>query len=300
MKIATMEWRGRRGIGIVDAEAATVRPVLASGGAAGGEWSGRTLRERIEAGEPLSALLDCLGAPLPLAEVRLLAPIPEPRRNILCIGKNYRAHAEEFARSGFDTTGAPPGAAAPERPIVFTKATTTVIGPGDAILPHLGLTAQMDYEIELAVIIGRRGRGIAPADAYAHVWGYTIVNDITARDLQRDHQQWFLGKSLDTFCPMGPWAVTADEIDPGNTALRCYINGELRQEGNTRLFLFDIPALISCLSAGITLLPGDLIATGTPAGVGAGFVPPRFLRPGDEIRSVIDGIGEMTHRVAAG
>jgi 2-keto-4-pentenoate hydratase/2-oxohepta-3-ene-1,7-dioic acid hydratase in catechol pathway len=156
----------------------------------------------------------------------------------------------------------------------------------------------MDYEIELAVIIGRRGRGICREEAYDHVWGYTIVNDITARDLQRDHKQWFLGKSLDTFCPMGPWAVSAEELDPGNVGLRCYVNGDLRQDGNTSLFLFDIPALIACISAGITLLPGDIIATGTPAGVGAGLDPPRFLQPGDEVHCLIDGIGEMRNRIA--
>ncbi|MGH6990490.1 MAG: fumarylacetoacetate hydrolase family protein, partial [Stellaceae bacterium] len=181
---------------------------------------------------------------------------------------------------------------------IFTKPASTVIAPGAAIERHADLTSELDYEAELAVIIGRGGRGIAAADAHGHVWGYTIVNDVTARDLQKRHRQWLIGKSLDGFCPMGPWIVSADEIDAGNLDVKCWVNGELRQDANTRDMIFDIPTLIATLSAGITLEPGDIIATGTPAGVGIGFTPPRFLASGDEIRIAIAGIGELVNNVA--
>ncbi|MCB1448132.1 MAG: fumarylacetoacetate hydrolase family protein, partial [Rhizobiaceae bacterium] len=153
------------------------------------------------------------------------------------------------------------------------------------------------YEAELAVIIGRGGRNIQPADAMAHVWGYTIVNDVTARDLQGRYSQWLIGKSQDTFCPMGPFAVTADDIDLGDTAVRCFVNGELRQDANTRDLIFDVPTIIATLSAGITLMPGDVIATGTPAGVGIGFSPPKYLRGGDLVRVEIGGIGALENRL---
>jgi 2-keto-4-pentenoate hydratase/2-oxohepta-3-ene-1,7-dioic acid hydratase in catechol pathway len=232
--------------------------------------------------------------PFPLSSVRLLAPIPEPARNVMCVGKNYRDHSAEFARSGFD---ADPGADIPARPVIFTKSPGSVIGPGDSIDPHLSLTRGLDYEAELAVIIGPGGRGIPAQRAWDHVWGYTIINDVTARDLQRDHKQWFLGKSLDTFCPMGPWAVTADEADASALSVRCWVNGELRQKASTRDLIFGIPELIETLSAGLTLRPGDIIATGTPAGVGLGFSPPRFLAPGDVVTVEIEGLGTLTNPV---
>lgn len=232
-----------------------------------------------------------------LAGHRLLAPIPCPRRNVFCVGKNYHEHAAEFAHSGFDTSAAK-GETAPECPVVFTKPPSSVIANGEAVLRFAGVTEQLDYEAELAVVIGRPGRGIARADALDHVWGYTIVNDITARDLQQRHRQWFLGKSMDTFCPMGPWIVTADEVgDPANLEVRCWINGELRQHANTRDLIFDIPTIIATISAGITLLPGDIIATGTPAGVGIGFKPPKFLNPGDVMKIAIDKLGTLTNTV---
>jgi 2-keto-4-pentenoate hydratase/2-oxohepta-3-ene-1,7-dioic acid hydratase in catechol pathway len=252
--------------------------------------------------------------PVPLPDVTVLAPIPEPARNVMCVGKNYRDHSAEFARSGFDASGggsgdtSGPGGApeSPSRPVIFTKSAGSVIGPGDAIDPHTDLTSGLDYEAELAVIIGPGDsashgasgvRNIPAERAWAHVWGYTIINDVTARDLQRDHKQWFLGKSLDTFCPMGPWAVTADEVDATSLAVRCWVNGELRQEASTRDLIFGIPELIATLSAGITLHPGDIIATGTPAGVGIGFTPPRFLVPGDEVTVAIEGLGTLTNPV---
>jgi len=234
-----------------------------------------------------------------LAGHRLLAPIPCPRRNVFCVGKNYREHAAEFANSGFDTSAAK-GETAPEFPVVFTKPPSSVIADGEAVQRFAELTQQLDYEAELAIVIGRPGRGITRAEALAHVWGYTIVNDITARDLQQRHRQWFLGKSMDSFCPMGPWIVTADEVgDSADLGVRCWINGELRQNANTRDLIFDIPTIIATISAGITLQPGDVIATGTPAGVGIGFKPPRFLNPGDVMKIAIDKLGILTNPVAA-
>jgi 2-keto-4-pentenoate hydratase/2-oxohepta-3-ene-1,7-dioic acid hydratase in catechol pathway len=233
----------------------------------------------------------------PVAGKRLLAPIPLPQRNIFCVGKNYHEHAKEFSQSGFDTSAAK-GEIAPSAPVVFTKAPSSVVASNDAVLPFSDLTQQLDYEAELAVIIGKGGRGISKADALSHVWGYTIVNDVTARDLQQKHRQWFLGKSMDTFCPMGPWIVTADELDSANLAIRCWINDELRQDANTSDLIFDIPTIIATISAGITLQPGDIIATGTPAGVGIGFTPPKFLKSGDVMKITVDKIGTLINRVA--
>jgi len=236
------------------------------------------------------------GAGRPLSGARLLAPIDRPRRNIFCVGKNYFEHAAEFSKSGFDSS-AKEGEHAPEAPVVFTKASNTVIGPGAAIPSHEGVTSQLDYEAELAVVIGKPGRNIPRERALEHVFGYTIVNDFTARDLQKLHRQWFLGKSLDGFCPMGPALVTADELDAANLDIRCWVNGELRQDANTRQLIFDIPTLIATISAGITLEPGDVIATGTPAGVGIGFNPPRFVKRGDVIRIEVQGIGVLENAV---
>jgi 2-keto-4-pentenoate hydratase/2-oxohepta-3-ene-1,7-dioic acid hydratase in catechol pathway len=237
------------------------------------------------------------GAWKAIAGQKLMAPIPTPRRNIFCVGKNYHEHAKEFSQSGFDTS-ATKGEVAPAAPVVFTKAPSTVVGDKDTVLSFSGVTSQLDYEAELAVVIGKPGRGISKADALKHVWGYTIVNDVTARDLQQKHRQWFLGKSMDTFCPMGPFIVTADEVgDSANLAVRCWINDELRQDANTRDLIFDIPTIIETISAGITLQPGDIIATGTPAGVGLGFNPPKFLKPGDVMKIAIDKLGTLTNRI---
>ncbi|MBO9580114.1 MAG: fumarylacetoacetate hydrolase family protein [Sphingobium sp.] len=234
---------------------------------------------------------------LPLSSVAILAPIPLPARNIFCVGKNYRAHAQEFTRSGFDSSAKSEAETIPEAPIIFTKVPQSVIASGEPILYPRGLSDKIDYEAELAVVIGVGGRGIDRSDAYDHVFGYTIVNDVTARDLQSLHKQWLIGKSLDSFCPMGPWLVTADEVDVANLGIRCWVNDELRQDANTADLIFDIPILIETLSAGITLQPGDIIATGTPAGVGLGFDPPRFLRPGDRVTVEIDGLGRLVNDV---
>ncbi len=244
------------------------------------------------------ALRDASGQPShALSAIRLHAPIPVPRRNIFCVGKNYRDHVLEFGASGYDQPDR--SQEMPEHPVIFSKATTSVTGPFDDIEPHAGVTSELDYEAELGVIIGVGGRGISREDAFEHVWGYTIIDDFTARDLQRQHKQWLIGKSLDTHCPMGPYAVTADEItDVTALQVESRVNGELRQSAPVKDLIFDIPELIATLSAGITLLPGDIIATGTPAGVGIGFDPPKFMVSGDVIEVSITGLGAQRNRIA--
>lgn len=227
---------------------------------------------------------------LPLADVTLMAPIRRPRRNILCVGKNYYSHAKEFHRSGFDSSA---GAdEIPPLPIIFSKAPSSVIGPDVAIPSYLDDTGTTDYEGELGVIIGTGGRGISKQTAMDHVFGFTIINDVTARQLQRDHKQWFIGKSIDGFCPMGPWLVTKDEINAlPDIELRTFVNDELRQKAKLANLIFDIPTIIETISRRTTLEPGDIIATGTPDGVGIGFTPPRFLKPADTVRVEIDKLG---------
>lgn len=253
------------------------------------------LVELIGSATPLEAL-KTEGRSLNLNSVQLLAPIPRPVRNIFCVGKNYTNHAQEFTKSGFDA-GQTAADAIPTSPIIFSKTPETVVAHGDRVWDAEGVSDSIDYEAELAVIIGKGGRGISKADALNHVWGYTILNDVTARDWQKRHKQWHMGKSFDTFGPMGPVAVTVDEIDGANLDLKCWINGELRQDANTSDLIFDIPTLIETLSAGITLVPGDIIATGTPEGVGIGFNPPRFLRRGDVMTIEISGIGRLENRL---
>lgn len=226
----------------------------------------------------------------------VLAPI-SPTRNVMCVGKNYHAHAHEFTNSGFDSSAKDTSEAIPTDPIIFTKAPETIVANGDDIRYPDGISDAIDYEAELAVVIGKGGRGISRAEALDHVFGYTIVNDVTARDLQLKHKQWFIGKSLDTFCPMGPFIATADEIDVGALQVRCWVNGELRQDANTADLIFDVPTLIEVLSRGLTLQPGDVIATGTPAGVGIGFDPPRYLARGDSVAIEITGLGRLENRL---
>ena len=230
--------------------------------------------------------------------MKLKAPVPLPLRNIMCVGKNYIEHAKEFTASGFDSSASSAADAIPTAPIIFTKVPQSVIGPGEAILYPTGVSEQLDYEAELAVIIGKGGKGIPLARTMDHVWGYTIVNDVTARDIQGKHKQWFLGKSMDTFAPMGPFCVTADEVDLKTGGIKCWVNGELRQDAKFSDLIFDVPTLIATISAGITLMPGDIIATGTPVGVGIGFKPPRFLKKGDKVDMEVAGIGRLSNHVA--
>ncbi|HEY9056657.1 MAG TPA: fumarylacetoacetate hydrolase family protein [Aurantimonas sp.] len=248
--------------------------------------------ELIENYDRLRGEIHAVGDPMPLDSVAIEAPIPAPRRNIFCVGKNYHAHAKEFSQSGFEA-GAVAGAEIDDFPAVFTKPASCVVGTGAIVDLHSDVTQSVDYEIELALVIGKGGRNIPKAKAYEHIWGYMIVNDVTARDRQKQHKQWFLGKALDTFCPMGPWIATADEVDPENLDLETRVNGEVRQQANTSDLIFDIPSLVETISAGLTLVPGDIIATGTPVGVGIGFKPPRFLKPGDTVRMSITGLGTL-------
>ncbi|MFF8683135.1 fumarylacetoacetate hydrolase family protein [Streptomyces sp. NPDC015237] len=255
----------------------------------------RTLREVVADWDELRPVI-AAAKELPLVHApRLQAPIPLPG-NLYAVGKNYRDHVQEFGRSGYDHPDL--STDVPRVPVVFSKVPSSVTGPYDAIDPHPEVTSELDYEAELSVIIGRGGRGISREAAMDHVWGYTIINDVTARDQQRDHQQWLIGKSLDTFAPMGPWAVTADAIgDPAGLVVASTVNGELRQKAPVADMIFDIPELIRTISAGITLHSGDIIATGTPAGVGIGFDPPRFLQPGDVVECSITGLGALRNTV---
>jgi 2-keto-4-pentenoate hydratase/2-oxohepta-3-ene-1,7-dioic acid hydratase in catechol pathway len=290
MRIAAYTHQGQPAVGLVSPDLREIRPLdlpahLRALGAL-------PVIEALARGEPLPAQ----GPAVRLDQVQLMAPLPRPRRNIFCVGKNYHAHAKEFAGSGFDSS-AKAGGDIPTVPIYFTKVPESVIGPGEPILIVPEVSTAIDYEAELAVVIGRGGKGIKAQAAMQHVWGYTIINDVTARDWQSRHMQWVLGKSFDTFCPMGPWLVSADECDGTKTGVRCYVNGEERQNASTTDLIFGIPALIETLSAGITLYPGDVIATGTPVGVGIGFKPPKYLKAGDVVRVEIDGIGVLENPV---
>jgi 2-keto-4-pentenoate hydratase/2-oxohepta-3-ene-1,7-dioic acid hydratase in catechol pathway len=231
------------------------------------------------------------GKRVALSDARLLAPL-RPRKNIFAIGKNFIEHVRELP--GADTKGEPP----PEYPIVFSKPPTALIGPRQSIDTSNDPTSTTDYEGELAVVIGRAGKRIRVQEAMGHVFGYTIVNDVTARALQRRHGQWLTGKGPDTFCPMGPCILTADEIgEVSELAIQTSVNGEIRQSGSLSDLIFDIPTLIATLSSVMTLETGDVIATGTPPGVGVGFDPPRYLRPGDLVEVTIDPIGTLSNPV---
>jgi 2-keto-4-pentenoate hydratase/2-oxohepta-3-ene-1,7-dioic acid hydratase in catechol pathway len=292
MKLATLIIGGESALAVISAEDDVFWAVE--------DLTGRyfpAMTDLIGVYDSVKAKLTPKGPGRPMAEAEIAAPL-KPPRNVMCVGKNYRAHAHEFTRSGFDSSAKDASEAIPTAPIIFTKAPETVIGPGQDILYPTGLSEQIDYEAELGVVIGKPGKGISKAQALDHVFGYVIINDMTARDLQAKHKQWFIGKSLDTFCPMGPWLVTADEIEVANLDVRCWVNDELRQDANTKDLIFDVPTLIETLSAGLTLLPGDVIATGTPAGVGIGFTPPRFLSRGDEVAIEITGLGRLSNRVA--
>jgi len=286
MRIATFNHGGQRKVGLVDAD--TVRPFELDAG---------------EAAKGLLAILDrngdlpATGDAIALGEVKLQAPVPLPRRNIFCVGKNYHEHAKEFSASGFDSSAA--AGTVPKAPIFFSKLPESVIATGVAVEIDDAVSTAIDYESELAVIIGKPGRAITRENALDHVWGYTIVNDVTARDLQGVHSQWLIGKSQDTFCPMGPYAVSRDEFDLETAGIRGFVNGELRQNAKISQLIFDIPTLIETLSRGITLNVGDIIATGTPAGVGIGFNPPKYLQSGDIVRVEIDGIGALENTFAS-
>jgi 2-keto-4-pentenoate hydratase/2-oxohepta-3-ene-1,7-dioic acid hydratase in catechol pathway len=232
------------------------------------------------------------GAAHALSAVQLAAPIPRPRKNILCLAVNYKEHAEETANVRGHS------GEVPQVPVFFTKAPTTVNGPYSDIPIDPTVSEEIDWEVELAVILGKSGKNIAEEDAPSYVFGYTVLNDVTARDLQVRHKQFFKGKSLDGSCPMGPWIITADEIaDPQNLNLSLRVNGETKQSSNTRLMIFSINTAINVLSAGMTLEAGDIIATGTPSGVGFSRNPPEFLKPGDLVEAEVEGIGVIKNHM---
>jgi len=236
---------------------------------------------------------DILNQEVSRMDVKLLAPVM-PTKNILCIGKNYYDHILEFDGNDDDVERVK------EMPIFFSKALSSVTGPYELVYLHENACSHVDYEAELAVIIGKQGINIEREDALDYIYGYTVLNDVTSRDLQSNHQQWYKGKSLDSHCPIGPWIVTKDEIDNGNNLhIQSIINGEVRQDSNTSLMIHDIKALIVQLSKGMTLNPGDIIATGTPKGVGKGFNPPKYLKQGDEMEINVEGIGSLVNKVAS-
>lgn len=227
-----------------------------------------------------------------LKEVKLCAPIPYPKRNIFCVGKNYADHAKEVG-TAMGSEGD-----VPENPIYFSKIASPATGDGDVIVYEPDVVRKLDYEVELGVIIGKEGKNIPRDKAEEYIFGYTIINDVSERGLQKLHVQWHKGKSLDTFCPMGPYLVHKSVISfPVDLEISCSVNGEIRQQSKTSNFIFDIPTIIEDLSKGMTLKPGDIIATGTPAGVAMGFIPPKFLKPGDVVTCTIEKIGSLTNFV---
>lgn len=286
MRLATWLWGGSCHAGTVSPCGRELTPLAVPDPHRGA----LRLVQSLARGEPLPR---ATGARLPIEAVELCSPLPRPLRSLFCVGRNYRAHAAELATSVFRQT--PPQEDA--WPMVFTKLAECVVGPRDAVkLPARQVSVQIDYESELAVVIGRGGLDISRSHAMDHVFGYTAANDVTARDVQVRHGQWDLGKNMDTFCPLGPWITTADEVDGRDTRVRGWVNGELRQDASTRDMIHDIPSLIETCSRGITLYPGDVILTGTPAGVGMGFTPPRWLKSGDVVRVEIDGVGTIENR----
>lgn len=239
------------------------------------------------------AAIAITGKPVPLEDVTLLAPIPRPRQDVICLGMNYQDHEKEAAK--YDS-----GAFTKERPVaVYFSKRVSRAGDPDGVIPRYeGLVERLDYEAELAVIIGRAARNVKAEDARDYIFGYTVLNDVSARDLQTGHKQWYFGKSLDGFTPMGPCILTADETAfPPALEITASVNGELRQKSNTSLLIHGVAEVIEELSAGMTLLPGTIIATGTPAGVGMGFDPPRFLKSGDVVECAIEGIGALRSTV---
>lgn len=287
MKLVTYQHNDRTGIGAVSGEGLVDLSAVA-----------RDMLNLIKMGAEGLAQAQALVAEAtetkPLNAVRLLPPIPNPPRNVMCLGLNYAEHAAEGAAAKGQELELP------EYPMVFTKATTAINGPYDPIPYDASVSTEIDWEAELGVIIGQTGKNIPESEAMAYVFGYTVINDVSARDLQWRHKQFFKGKSLDGACPMGPWIVTADAVpDVHNLRLMTHVNGEVKQDSNTRNMIFNVPTTIAHLSNGMTLLPGDIIATGTPSGVGFARRPPEYLRPGDVVECEIEGIGTIRNQVAA-
>lgn len=277
MKLATIRCHGEICVGIVDAEAKTVAPIPGC--------------------VDMNALYGCMDITpgdqvLPLSDVELLAPIPHPAQDVICLGINYYDHAAESDSVTGKSDNVPKAA------IYFSKRVNEAVAPGGAIDSHSDIVPDLDYEAELAVVIGKEACKVSEADALDYVFGYTILNDVSARTIQTVHSQWYFGKSLDGFTPIGPWIVTPDEFDVnGKARIQSFVNGELRQNSTIDLLIFNVQHCISELSQGMTLLPGTIISMGTPAGVGMGFNPPKWMHPGDTVSCVIEGIGELTNTV---
>ncbi|KAB5585384.1 hypothetical protein GE09DRAFT_1070519 [Coniochaeta sp. 2T2.1] len=272
-------------VGHLDLESGSLQPLSFLSGT-----PVQDLYQVIEAG---SSNIIASGSSIPASSVKKLPPISG--RDVLAVGKNYMEHAREFNSSGYDSSDK---VDAPSHPVIFTKRATSIIADGEDIYPHQGFTESLDYEGEIGVIVGKAGFKISEQNAWEHVWGYTIINDMTARERQRDHKQFYIGKSADTFCPMGPIAVPKEDLPP-TLRVQTHVNGEARQDATTEDLIFSIPTLIATLSAGITLQHGDVIATGTPAGVGIGKKPPVFLHPGDSISVTVSGLGTLNNKIAS-
>ena len=286
MKLVTYRLSGAEHVGALTADGRGVLPLPAA--------DMNTLIETMTLADLRSAAAAAeRGGAVPLSDVELLAPIPRPRQDVVCLGMNYRDHAEESARYSADAFTKNSTAA-----VYFSKRVSEAGKPDGVIPRHAGLTDRLDYEVELAVVLGKAARDVKAADAADYIFGYTILNDVSARDLQTGHKQWYFGKSLDGFTPMGPVLVTADEIVyPPALEITSRVNGELRQKSNTALLITSIGQILEELTGGMTLLPGTIIATGTPAGVGMGFDPPRFLKVGDVVECTIQGIGSIRNTV---
>jgi 2-keto-4-pentenoate hydratase/2-oxohepta-3-ene-1,7-dioic acid hydratase in catechol pathway len=290
MRIAQVKYQNNIWVGLVNQLAATVQLVSQQ------QHNIDPTIAFIEA-QNADSTAEITGEVVGFKDVVFLPPIQKPSKNIICVGKNYIEHAKEFTGSGYDSSAKDNNDVIPSDPIIFSKAPGSMVGAYEDVLVPWEVSSEIDYEAELGVVIGRGGRFIGEADAYDHVWGYTVINDVTARDLQSRHKQWLLGKSIDTFCPIGPWIVSADELDPENLELTCWVNGERRQHANTGDLIFSIPKIIAAVSASMALAPGDIIATGTPVGVGIGFSPPRFLKSGDVVKVEISNIGSIENTI---
>jgi 2-keto-4-pentenoate hydratase/2-oxohepta-3-ene-1,7-dioic acid hydratase in catechol pathway len=290
MKIGRATHEGKTGLAVIDEARGEVKFI-------GGEWASHPnpVLAVIERGVTPDSLLASVTSTAPLSAVQFSAPLSAFVRNVFAVGKNYREHAEEFDKSGFNATNTA-SSAIPAYPQIFTKATGTLAGPTDDVRFDASVSSSIDYEGEIGVVIGKTSRRVSKADALDHVFGFVALNDVTARDLQKNHAQWFLGKSFDGFCPLGPWIATRDEASIDTLRVRTWINDELRQDAPMTQLIFDVPTLIEVMTRAMTLLPGDIIATGTPVGVGVGFTPPKFLRNGDRVRISVEGLGTLDNR----